>query len=322
MDKKQLDYFMKVKKKLEDTNCILLEKSYKKAKELWHYQCACGEECYRKPSDFMKDKLITCKKCGIKRTKEHQTLKLEDVEKYFNDEEEFLIKSYIKKYGKSNRTFCEFKCKEGHLNKMPFYSYKSGNRCKECSLKEASLRYKMTIEQVRNIFKEQNCELISKEYIDWNTPLEYKCSCGNISKSNVGSIKKGIKCGCQRHKGKDAWNWNPNLTEEDRLRMRSYPEYIQWIKDVYVRDDYTCQCCFARGVRLASHHIYGYSEYRDLRTNIKNGITLCEKCHKEFHSFYGVKGFDESDLNEYIKEIQKTFFGKVITKVKSNLFKI
>ncbi len=41
---------------------------------------------------------------------------------------------------------------------------------------------KYEIEQVRNIFKEQDCELLSKEYKRVHDILDYKCSCGNISK--------------------------------------------------------------------------------------------------------------------------------------------
>jgi hypothetical protein len=40
---------------------------------------------------------------------------------------------------------------------------------------------KLTYEEVYTRFKEQNCELLDKEYKNSRTKLKYKCSCGNIS---------------------------------------------------------------------------------------------------------------------------------------------
>lgn len=40
---------------------------------------------------------------------------------------------------------------------------------------------KFTRDEVSQMFKDANCELLSKEYINSNTLLDFKCSCGNIS---------------------------------------------------------------------------------------------------------------------------------------------
>lgn len=64
---------------------------------------------------------------------------------------------------------------------------------------------------------------------------------------------------------------------------RHSSEYNAWRKAVFDRDDYTCQRCKIRGGRLNAHHMKEYSKYPQLRYDIRNGITLCEKCHKEVH---------------------------------------
>lgn len=64
---------------------------------------------------------------------------------------------------------------------------------------------------------------------------------------------------------------------------RNYPEYEEWRKSVFERDNYTCQKCNVRGGDLEAHHINSYKEYPDLRLDINNGITLCKKCHKDEH---------------------------------------
>lgn len=53
-----------------------------------------------------------------------------------------------------------------------------------------------------------------------------------------------------------------------------------WRMGVFGRDDFTCQFCYQRGGKLVAHHIKPWSEFSQLRFNVENGITLCEKCHK------------------------------------------
>ena len=64
---------------------------------------------------------------------------------------------------------------------------------------------------------------------------------------------------------------------------RHTSEYIAWRKAVFERDNYTCQYCGKRGGKLCSHHIKRYHSHIELRTDVDNGITLCERCHKELH---------------------------------------
>ena len=88
--------------------------------------------------------------------------------------------------------------------------------------------------------------------------------------------------------GKNHPKWNPNITNEERLNNRKYPEYHEWRNEVYKRDNFTCQVCNdSQGGNLNAHHLEGYVNNKDLRTTLSNGITLCEKCHKDFHHYYG-----------------------------------
>ena len=75
---------------------------------------------------------------------------------------------------------------------------------------------------------------------------------------------------------KSYWNY------EDRRSSK----YKNWKKQVLVRDNYTCQNC---GIEenLVVHHIKKFSENKQLRFDVNNGITLCRKCHKEVHKNEG-----------------------------------
>lgn len=60
-------------------------------------------------------------------------------------------------------------------------------------------------------------------------------------------------------------------------------EYKKWRKDVFSRDNYTCQMCGKRGRKLVAHHKKRYRNHIEDRTNLENGVTLCENCHKIVH---------------------------------------
>lgn len=77
-------------------------------------------------------------------------------------------------------------------------------------------------------------------------------------------------------------------------------EYSYWRETVFARDDYTCQKCRCRGVILNAHHRKSYIKYESLRLDVENGITLCEYCHRLFHSIYGLKNFTEYDLSLFL----------------------
>lgn len=89
-----------------------------------------------------------------------------------------------------------------------------------------------------------------------------QCYCGNEFISKPSRIKSGstTSCGChqkqtiadrsKKQRGAKHPNWNPSLTDEQRYKNRDLQEVVDWRKAVYERDDYTCQCCYKKGVDL------------------------------------------------------------------------
>ena len=98
--------------------------------------------------------------------------------------------------------------------------------------------------------------------------------------------KKGNKCS----------RWKGGISPPEKIIRRSF-KYREWIKQIFERDNYTCQKCKIRGGYLNAHHIKQFAqilEEYNITTiekaecceelwDIKNGITYCANCHKEKH---------------------------------------
>ena len=93
--------------------------------------------------------------------------------------------------------------------------------------------------------------------------------------------------------------WNSKLTDEERVVGRNYPEYDKWRVDVYKRDDYTCQLCGKKVRNINAHHLNGYDIFPEQRLVVRNGITLCIKCHKDFHKQYGTGSNTKEQWEEF-----------------------
>lgn len=103
--------------------------------------------------------------------------------------------------------------------------------------------------------------------------------------------------------GENSPTWKGGV-EHTRTERATY-DYTQWRKSVFDRDKYTYQKCGSRNgnsksVILNAHHILNWKDNEHDRYNVGNGITLCSKCHNEFHSIYGKRNNDQIQLDEFM----------------------
>lgn len=89
-------------------------------------------------------------------------------------------------------------------------------------------------------------------------------------------------------------NWQGGKTIESRVGIK----YQKWRIKVLKRDNQTCQKCKKRKY-LHVHHIGSFIDYPELRFAIDNGVTLCRKCHIEFHKKYGKINNNQEQLEKY-----------------------
>ena len=81
-----------------------------------------------------------------------------------------------------------------------------------------------------------------------------------------------------KRSGENHWMWKGGITPE-RHKIYTSLKYKLWRKSVFERDNYTCQMCSITCTALEAHHKHRFSDYKDKRFDIDNGITLCKKCH-------------------------------------------
>lgn len=174
---------------------------------------------------------------------------------------------------------------------IPEINYKRGNgvRGKKSKLKGTKLTEEHKKKISLNHSKSNLGKKFSKEWKD------------KISKSRINGISSGkIKI----RKGPKSKLWkggNKSLA----CIIRSSAKYKKWRKEVFQRDNYTCQWCgYNKGHIIEPHHIITLTSilndllkefgkenfYTKIIDNpklyiISNGITLCQTCHRKTETY-------------------------------------
>ena len=101
-----------------------------------------------------------------------------------------LSKEYI-----NNHIKLEYSCPVGHINSTTLKDFKNKNsECPICSKEYQTSKRRFNIEFVKDYFEKNSCTLLEEDYINIDTKMKYKCSCGNISYISFYSFKKGQRC--------------------------------------------------------------------------------------------------------------------------------
>ena len=71
----------------------------------------------------------------------------------------------------------------------------------------------------------------------------------------------------------------------EREKWQGSKALKEWRQRVFQRDKYTCQICGSTEKRLQADHIKPWAYFPELRSDVKNGRTLCVDCHKQTPTF-------------------------------------
>lgn len=165
---------------------------------------------------------------------------------------------------------------------MPIKSNFGEKKCLEC---DSIIIHRIKRDIERKKFCSRNCK---GKYYGKRRPIEHLKKMQELACTLESNLKK-------IHRGKD----HP-LYKHDRTQIKSpRPRYenTEWKKQVFNRDNFTCQKCGIRGGKLQADHIKPYCICtEEEKWNLDNGRTLCLECHKKTKS-YGRK--KENILKEF-----------------------
>ncbi len=124
------------------------------------------------------------------------------------------------------QVFCSVKCRQlsqrkrvikvceecGKSFEVKFYRNADAKYCsmscgsKNSSLAKSAKQSKYSLEYVEQCFTTRGCQLLSKEYKNYHSPLKYQCKCGNITTISLANLKGGQRC--RRCAGKEVATLN------------------------------------------------------------------------------------------------------------------
>lgn len=215
-------------------------------------------------------------------------------------------------YNNNTKIRCKCLIHKDIVQTTPKRLLKGHNCCPKCLWEIKHNSRVGTNEEFLQKLKYNNIDVIPLEkYSGYNTKILFKCTCGDLWLTTPQRVLLGNhckKCGYKNMVGEKNYFYNSNLTDEDRYntqyRFRN-PLYKNFIKQCFERDKYTCQITDKPSCGdIVVHHINGYNWDINNRTNINNGITLCDSIHKEFHKLYG-KG--NNTKKQFIEFVEKLF---------------
>lgn len=146
---------------------------------------------------------------------------------------------------------------------------KNTNTCKDCNKKVYSVRC-------------ADCFKIYRKSDEFRQKHSQATKQAMAKPENRKRFEKGIqKRVLNTPKGENSPLWKGGKVLQSQTARRSQ-EYVTWRKQVFKRDNYTCQDCGSKK-NLHAHHIKYFADYPKLRFEVSNGKVVCNKCHSKIH---------------------------------------
>jgi len=251
-----------VKKSFEDEGYTLLSTEYKNAYTKLDFICPVGHIHSIKWNDWQQGRRCFYCRGNIKPTYEF-------VKSAFEKEGYILLS----KVYKNNRTKLDYICPKGHKHNIAWDNWRSGQRCVYCSGK-----VKKSIDEVRAAFEDEGYVLLSTEYKNNRTRLDYLCFYKHEQSTTWGDWAGGHRCSvCASAKlmGEGNPSWRGGISLEPYCEAWKDKDYKASIRK---RDDNVClnpQCASKSPNDLTIHHI----DYNKKNCHPSNLITVCRSCN-------------------------------------------
>jgi hypothetical protein len=218
--------FEKVYSYFRQYNCELLSRVYENEREKMLFKCKCGkidEITFRTFKESHQ-----CSQCSKKCIGDGNRLSYEKVKQIYEDYNCKLVETvYI-----DCKREMKFECSCGNIDSKSFLLFKICPKCSKCKSKESSERRKFEYKDVKKIFEQKSCILLSETYENSWTLLKYVCKCGNeqyVSFSDfIRKDRKGCKiCQAINFSGSNNPFWQP-----DREKLKENRKFRSTIRNL------------------------------------------------------------------------------------------
>jgi hypothetical protein len=230
---------LREKAKHNNGQCLSLVYTNKDSKYEW--KCSEGHTWFAKWGEIKRGKW--CKTCsGVEKIPDNI------IDQFLDSLSNLKVIELIKN---GNQSYIKFECQNQHVTETTYKALKKYPYCKYCKKK-----YR-TLEDIQKIAKESNIEVLSKEYINTKTKLDFKCSKGHIFSKTPPQFEKKPKClTCEGYYFND-FNYVKNYIEKEGYDLIS--------------------CNYEYNERLKTVCPEGH-EYNVYFRNFKNNNTRCPEC--------------------------------------------
>lgn len=251
----------------------------------------------------------------------------EYVRQYFDDNDcKLLDEEYI-----NNSTKMSYICSCGCESMINLKNFKKGRRCRKCGNRKISeSNVKFSYKEIFDLFKDEGCVLLEKEYKHCKNKMNYICSCGNEDKITFESFSEGIRCKkCWVDKIKNRLKFPYDkvkkyfeknscvLLEKEYINARHPMKYIcscgekSMISFYRFRQGGRCKSCGYKKVaeKMSGSNHYGWIEDREvveknrklvqkIRNLLNNTLTRIKQWKSD--KTYDMLGYTTAELEHHI----------------------
>lgn len=167
--------YEEVKLLFESEGWTLLDKEFINTKTPMSCICPAGHRTLKTYDSFRSG--CRCDICAHVKLSRSRKLNPDDVYAHIRSEGYTPLSEYV-----DCKQHMQLRCPNGHVISTTYDNFKTGHRCPICHHQKQADAQRFTLDQVREIFRAGNCELLSTKYAGCHKPLQYRCSCGRVSK--------------------------------------------------------------------------------------------------------------------------------------------
>lgn len=252
-----------------------------------------------------------CNRCKREKGNKRRRMKIEDIIKrlrVISPNIEVVSDEYI-----SDTSKLSCRCTQcNETFNISWHHLQRGQNCPNCTMEKYKEMKRSSLKEVKEYIRKNDLpvELLSKKYTNAKQLLKFKClKCNEIFNKRYDNLKSGqlcTTCGIKKRSGTNHPLYNPFLTDEERNKsriLRYGKKYQNWCYEVHKKHKFSCKVCNTNR-NIVAHHLYSYSSHENIRLEVNNGVTLCQKHHIAFHKQFGYRNNTKEQFEEYMKHAQ------------------